>query len=97
MDAAGVGTPQQEDYARGVKEQHEERQDWPKELRWEIPRELLHSHAVACQPLLREVDSWRLVRVDRIAWLSYNLPIVRIRGGEFDGRTARQSDQRPQR
>jgi hypothetical protein len=25
VDAAGVGTPQQEDYARGDKEQHEER------------------------------------------------------------------------
>jgi hypothetical protein len=33
VDAAGVGTPQQEDYARGDKEQHEERQAWPKELR----------------------------------------------------------------
>lgn len=80
-DAAGVSIPQKEDYARGVNEQHEERQDWPKELRWEIPWELLHSHALACQPLLREVDSWRLVRVDRIAWLGYNLPIVLIRGG----------------
>lgn len=100
-DAAGVSIPQKEDYARGVNEQHEERQDWPKELWWEIPWELLHSHALACQPLLREVDSWGLVRVDRM-WTVLRGWATTYRsssseGGEFDGRTARQSDQRPQR
>jgi hypothetical protein len=46
---------------------------------------LLQSHAIAYQRLLREVDSRRLVRVDRITWLCYNLPIVLIRrGGAMD-------------